>query len=336
MKEFIDDLVLGLENGKDFVICTVVAAKGSSPRGIGAKMLVSKSFVRGTVGGGMVERASILESERLLDIKHSFYKDYILRKNDVEDLGMVCGGDVSIKFSYIEANKTNIKFFKDVKEVYDTDKEVSLLLSIKEGENKNFDFSLLDKKDFEDFENKIGKKCSAKLSVVDTNIGKYYVEKLFDNEIVYVFGGGHVSRALIPILSYVDFTSVVVEDREDFAKKEDFNGVKKTILVNAQDFDKAINITENDYICIMTRGHKLDTEATAFALKTKAKYIGVIGSKRKVSFMKSVLLDMGFTNEDLLRIKSPIGLDIKAETPKEIAISIVGELIEKRASFNGK
>ncbi|MFR5782556.1 MAG: XdhC family protein, partial [Oscillospiraceae bacterium] len=111
-------------------------------------------------------------------------------------------------------------------------------------------------------------------------------------------------------------------------------GAEKILLVDFENIGASVTIGPEDYICIMTRGHAYDTIVQAQALRTPACYIGVIGSRAKTAGVQKQLRTMGFTDEDFKRITTPIGLDIKAETPAEIAISIAAQMIEIRAGRN--
>ena len=149
--------------------------------------------------------------------------------------------------------------------------------------------------------------------------------------IVYVFGGGHVAQALVPVLASADFACVVVEDRPEFADPALFSQAQDVRLIPVERLGEELDIREEDYICVMTRGHANDTECEAFALTTDARYIGVIGSRRKIAVVNERLLARGFAQADLDRVHTPIGLPIGAQTPAEIAISIAAEMIKVRA-----
>ena len=163
----------------------------------------------------------------------------------------------------------------------------------------------------------------------------YYCEPLFRAGRVYVFGGGHVSQALVPALTAVDFRCVVLEDRPEFCRPELFPGVEETRLVDNARLADFVTVDERDYVVVMTRGHKDDQAVQAQMLRTPAHYIGVIGSRRKTAGVFARLREEGFTDADLARITTPIGLDIKAETPAEIAVSIAAQLIQVRAERAG-
>ena len=151
---------------------------------------------------------------------------------------------------------------------------------------------------------------------------------------VYIFGGGHVSRELVPVLAHVGFRPVIFEDRPDFADPKDFPGAVQTLVGDLANFGASIQVRRQDYIAIMTRGHMADYGVLEQALRTPARYVGLIGSRAKMAATSKRLMESGFTAKDIARIHNPIGLPILAETPAEIAISIAAEMIQHRAQGN--
>ena len=161
---------------------------------------------------------------------------------------------------------------------------------------------------------------------------QYYVERFnFDGK-VYIFGGGHLAQEVVPVLSHLGFRCVVLDDREEFSKPELFTGAEEVLCVDFKDLANAVQITKNDYVAVMTRGHLHDADVERFVLKTPAHYIGVVGSRRKAKLTRETLRGEGFSNEQLDRIITPIGLEIGSETPAGIAISIAAQLIQVRAN----
>lgn len=168
------------------------------------------------------------------------------------------------------------------------------------------------------------------------------VNKLLDEEFskenfVYIFGGGHVSLDLVDLLYKIGFKCIVIDDREEFANKDRF---PNAFQIFVEDYDKIfekINITKNDYIVIVTRGHIYDYTVEKNALKTDAVYIGMIGSKNKIKNLHDKLKsEDGYNDETISRVNAPIGLQIGAETTEEIAVSIAAELILKRATIENR
>ena len=151
----------------------------------------------------------------------------------------------------------------------------------------------------------------------------------------YIFGAGHVGLALEPVLRHVGFKTVVLDDRMEYANRERFPEAGEVIVLNS--FQQAFNNIETDldsYIVIMTRGHAGDYDVLKQALKVPHAYIGMIGSEKKVAAGLKLLREQeGFSQEELEKIYSPIGLPIHAETPEEIAVSVAAEMINVRAGY---
>ena len=160
---------------------------------------------------------------------------------------------------------------------------------------------------------------------------EFYAEPIMSEPSLYVFGGGHVSLQIVPMAALVGFNVVVIDDRPEFADTKNF---PEAMSVHEYPFEGVFDrlpIDQSSYIVIVTRGHLHDRTVLTQSLKSQARYIGMIGSRRKTAIVFKKLLEEGFTQADLDRVYSPIGIDIQAETPEEIAVSIVAELIKVRA-----
>lgn len=169
----------------------------------------------------------------------------------------------------------------------------------------------------------------------DTDIetlGKFFnIEKPALRAII--FGGGHVGKALCPILSSIGFDVYILDDRKEFANPEVHPQAKKCILCDYSDISSSISISENDYIMIMTHGHCADREILLQVCKTNATYIGCIGSRKKIESTNQFLLDNGISTDKISKIHSPIGLPIGGNSPEEIAISIAAQVIQHKYQF---
>ena len=158
------------------------------------------------------------------------------------------------------------------------------------------------------------------------------IEPVLPADTLFLFGAGHVAQPTARLAAFVGFRVRVVDDRAEFASAERFPEAEEVRVVT--DFDSALQglaIDANAFIVIVTRGHLYDKTVLMQALRTPAAYIGMIGSRRKRDHIFEALLKQGFTETDLKRVHSPIGLAIGAETPEEIALSIVAELTKVRA-----
>ena len=145
-----------------------------------------------------------------------------------------------------------------------------------------------------------------------------------------IFGGGHISFFLARIGKMVDFRVTIIDDRSEFANAERFPEADETIAEDLTSVMKRLVINSSSYIVIVTRGHQDDTSVLEWAVTTPAAYIGMIGSKRKIHMAFEFLKTKGITQEQLDRVHSPIGLPIGAETPEEIAVAIMAEIIQIR------
>ena len=324
-----------LSEGKEMVLVTVVASSGATPRGAGARMIVTEEGrIWGTIGGGAVEYRSEQMAKQVLKEKSSLGHDFSLTRDDVQNLGMICGGAVQVFFHYIPENDEGyISLAKKALELCAADEDVWLISDI----GKGGELSLYHAK--EGFIGTDGgqwliQHLGRQPKLIKENEKEVYVEQIFSSGKVYVFGCGHVSQELVPVLSHVGFRCVAMDDREEFANERLFPDAEKVMLIDFEKIADYVTIKENDYVCVMTRGHAYDTTVQAQILHTPACYIGVIGSKAKKAGVYQKLYGMGFTEADTERITSPIGLSIKAETPAEIAISIAGQMIMHRALRN--
>jgi xanthine dehydrogenase accessory factor len=156
-----------------------------------------------------------------------------------------------------------------------------------------------------------------------------FVEPVLPQPMLYIFGGGHVSGAVARIASLAGFAIAIVDDREAFANAERFP-MAGELHTSYEDAFEKIRPNASSYLLIVTRGHKDDMRVLAWAVGTDARYIGMIGSKRKVISVYKALEKEGFTPDKFDRVHAPVGLAIGALSPEEIAVSITAELIAVR------
>lgn len=324
-----------LASGHNTVLVSVVASSGSTPRGSGARMLVTaQGRVYGTIGGGAVEYKSEHIALDVLRNRCSCIEHFNLNANDVADLGMICGGAVVVYFRFMPAyNHKSVELVQRVEKLYEQGEESWLICELTSGsDGKMFAYGKETGAFGEDIPQEVIDNLGSKPMQITVGSGTYYCEQLFAPGKVYIFGGGHVAQELVPALARVGFRCVVIEDRPEFAKPELFAGVEETRLIDTSEIPAvAEKIGKDDYVCVMTRGHKDDFEVQRHVLRSRARYIGVIGSANKKKAVFERLREYGYGDADFERITAPIGLDIGAETPAEIAVSIAAQLIKVRA-----
>lgn len=333
MKELFETARKSMEKKQDLVFVTTISSSGSSPRGAGSKMLVLENGTSyGTIGGGNVEYVSIQHAREVLKQKQSCTRGFALHPDQVADLGMICGGDVVIFFQYISwENQDFYDLCTRILKSWDKNENTWLIFDITE--ETVWKAGL-----YEEQEGLTGLGISDPSPLLQTKAvqkvldgRKYYCEPLVQKGRVYIFGGGHVAQALVPVLARLEFRCVVFDDREAFSNPQVFPEAEQCILGHFNRISDYLSIQPQDYVCIMSRGHQYDYLIQKQILTTPAYYIGVMGSWKKKEVIRQKLLADGFSQEDISRITTPIGLDILAETPEEIAVSIAGQLIAERA-----
>ncbi len=157
-----------------------------------------------------------------------------------------------------------------------------------------------------------------------------FVEPIIPQPRVYVFGAGHISKSLSKVCALAGFATVVVDDRESFANRERFPEADEIFAEEYEELFGKLAITESSYLIIVTRGHRDDLRVLRWAITTPARYIAMIGSKRKVMRLFQELEAEGVSRQAFQRVHAPMGLDIGALTPEEIAVSVAAQMIAVR------
>lgn len=161
-----------------------------------------------------------------------------------------------------------------------------------------------------------------------------FVEPILPQPVAYLFGGGHISMSLARAIADAGFGVAVIDDREAFANRERFP-MAQEIFTSYEHAFETIRPNAASYLMIVTRGHKEDMRVLSWAVRTEARYVGMIGSKRKVLSVYRALEKEGYRPEEFDRVYAPMGLEIGALSPDEIAVSIAAELIAVRRKAQG-
>lgn len=322
-----------LTEGRKGAIATVVSKAGAAPREEGAKMIVGEDGrIAGTIGGGRleaeIERRAVADMER----KDGAVMRFRMNAREVADNGMLCGGDVDILIEPILADHREVYeklwwcLTKGSKAIVVTKFGRGLLRKTLVSHHGVVWGDPMDEKELaglRDFWNE------KRVRMVG---GDTLVEPLFGLPHLYIFGAGHVSQYLAKVARIVDFDVSVIDDRAEFANSERFPDADRVIVADFREVFDDLEFSGNEYVVIVTRGHTHDAAVLEETVKRPTRYMGMIGSKRKVGIILDHLRDKG-VGEDILRsVYAPIGIDINSETPQEIAVSIVAELIKVRGA----
>lgn len=334
-----------LGEGSAAVLATIINLVGSTPRHIGTKMVMSedgRSF--GTIGGGLLEATIIKESRNVIANRSSKLVDFSLQGKDASAPGMICGGEARILLDYLPPTQENRDIFQKWRETVRVGKYFYYLTHFKRsGEEIDIQghtimtadgqtFSTTTLTDAEAGAYREDARNVSTTSVIQRGDIDTVIDPIRRMKTVYCFGAGHVAVPTAHIAAMTGFRVVVIDDRAEFASQERFPDAHEVRVID--DFNHALKdleIDKDSFIVIVTRGHKYDREVLAQALKSGAGYIGMISSRRKREEIYKALMEQGVKKEELSQVHSPIGIPIGGETPEEIAVSIVAEIIKVRA-----
>ncbi len=347
MKNLVNDIIQALNAKEDFALATIITQDGSAPRGAGAHMLIRQDgTICGTIGGGILEARVQETAKTVIAQERAIIKEYNLNGHDLETIDMTCGGDVEVLIDYIDAGDPNyLMIYQEAAELLKAGQRAWLVTvvpnhpgeeSVRKQELIKTDGSVIGMLNYDP---NLLYQFAARTHKYDIftilEDRRLVMESIGNDATAYIIGAGHVAQKLSPLLKNVGFQTVVMDDRPEFANQERFLTADEICVLDHYDgaFDNYM-IDESSYLIIVTRGHLHDEAVLAQALTTRAGYIGMIGSKKKRDTIYDHLLQDGFTNMDIERVYSPIGLAIKAESPEEIAVSITAELIKVRAELN--
>jgi xanthine dehydrogenase accessory factor len=305
---FISD---NIKANKKVVLLVVAESSNSSPGRQGFKMVVNEDAeMVGTIGGGVMEKDMIEYSLDLLFgneirlIKKLHHSD----KTNFEKSGLICGGYQTIIFSVID--KTQTTLIDNILSALNEKQNNELIISPHRIELKStdimFPLSFTYKSD-EDWN---------------------YKESIGLPLISYIAGGGHVGLAVSRVMKTLGFYVVVFDHREDVFTIKQNEFADEIIIAKYEDIGKRIIESERSYIIIVTPMHAGDKDTLKSVIHKNVKYIGMMGSKRKIKSIFDVLLQEGIDGKLLKKVHTPIGIEIEAESPEEIAISIAAEIIK--------
>lgn len=337
MQNILEPLITTLQDNNQAVLCAIVRNFGSAPRTSGARMLVLQGGAScGSVGGGPVEGACLAKAAELLRGPASFAElDFTMNGASAADQGMVCGGSVSVLLHRVGAD--SLPLLQNLADDYQHGRRPTLLTVLPQGGLPPRLILFGSGRESEippELQAEILGRTRRAPFLLEYDGLALFVEPLVHPGRVHLVGAGHVALAAAKMAAFVGFEVVVLDDRPEFANAKRYPEAREVRVVAS--FDDCIrDLGPDDYVIIVTRGHLHDREVLAQALRTHAGYIGMIGSRRKRAAVYDSLRSEGFTDEQLDRVHCPIGLAIGADTPEEIALSIVAELVQVRAGKSG-
>jgi xanthine dehydrogenase accessory factor len=353
MKEVFHEAVNLLEKDDRLVVATVIRTKGSTPQKPGAKLLVrADGSGVGTLGGGCVEGDIWFAASQLMKRQGSAeYREYQLNEELAAEDGLVCGGTMYFLIDPVYRPEDYLDYAKEIDSAYEGGGAVALASLVKPGpgvdaplgsklfirENGITEGTLGDA----ELDAEATKKARELMVhgkndyVVAESGAEYFVEAYTTPPQLVICGGGHVSKAISDHAKTLGFRLFITDDRADFANEERFPQADMVVAKKPEEALAELPINPNTFIIVATRGHRFDNVALAAAAATPARYVGLMGSRRKTILIYEDLVRMGVPVDRIREIRSPIGLDISARTPEEIAVSIMAEVLMFRLGGTG-
>ncbi len=335
-------------NAHDFVLATILEVRGSSPRHVGTRFLIRHDgSIVGTIGGGLFEAEVRQFATAALRSRTSHHALFSFTGKDHLSSQMICGGEVEVLVEFVDANDVLKQQVFD-RLVAMTSQRINgfhytqVSIPLNGQASSSVSHLLVDNQgarvgNFPDAEAVMKATPEtrllkpAQLLTVPGVEGRVFVEWLHPTGTTFIFGAGHVGTCVAHLAAYANFRVVVVDDRAEFASADRLPDADQVEVVDSfQNVFSRLGLDEDSYVVIVTRGHAHDRAVLGQALKTKARYIGMIGSRRKIGLTYQALLSEGFSREDIERVHAPIGLPIGGETPEEIGVSIIAEMIQVR------
>lgn len=339
------ELQRALTVGEKCVLARIIRQIGSAPRTVGTKLLVrADGRPVGTIGGGLLEHAVLRKAREVMASGRPAVLEVRLTGQEVAASEMICGGNVDVLIEPLSPEDAGaVSVLQTLAQMTAQGRRGVLVTVLSEG-RRSVLWSIVTEtgrvigdapERFEaagvDPQRWAGTRRFALETTAHGAGPVVYVEPIEPEAMLVLFGAGHISTFVAPPARAVGFRVCVIDDREEFANAERFPDAERLLVCPLTEAFARIVVTPTTYLVIVTRGHIHDRDALRVALTTRAAYLGMIGSRRKRDLIYAALMEEGVAAEDLRRVHCPIGISIGAETPQEIAISIVAELIQVRA-----
>ena len=352
MREVIQGAIDDLKEGQPCVLATVVRTKGSTPQKAGAMLLVRQDGSGlGTLGGGCVEGDIWFAAKEILRLNGGAeFKDYYLNEDIAARDGLVCGGTMYFYLEPLREREDFVSIGNEIVEAYDGGQPVSLATVVNaKDDGPTLGSKLLLRSDG----SVVGTLGNTELDVQATEIAQKVADvgssesfSLADGTEVFVegfttpptlvmVGGGHVGKATADLAYSLGYRVYLVDDRPEFCNEERFPYADERVVETYDKWTDHLELNVNSFVVVATRGHRYDDMALESALKTRARYIGVLGSRRKTIMIFRRLLQQGVSLERIKEVYAPIGLNIGALEPEELAVSIMSEIIMVRRGGDG-
>lgn len=338
--------------GRRFAVCTVVRTVGSTPQVVGAKLLVDDlGRLTGTLGGGCVEGDAFVEAKRAIETGGSSLRLFELTEDLAWDTGLVCGGTMWIA---IEPGERALRLggrdlLGDVLAASSGGRPVAIATLLRRrGRDLEPSGKLFVETDGSTHGSLGDRDAQARSAALDAlragtartvsldDAHELLIEPVLAKPRLVIAGGGHVGLALARMGAMLEYDVTVIDDRPEFSERERFGPGIEVIRMDMAGALRTTPIGWNTFIVIASRGHKLDAACLREAVRRDARYVGLLGSRRKTVLIAKMLRDEGVPEERIRAVHAPIGLDLGGRTPSEIALSVLAEMSMERYGGSGR
>jgi xanthine dehydrogenase accessory factor len=347
-----------LERGKPFVLATVVNVRGSTPREVGAKMIVRDDGQFGTIGGGCGEAEVFRKARVLLEEANDgrLAEVDLTGDFDQQEIG-TCGGIMDV-FIDRWAPEADLPLAKKLADAAEHSRPAALLTVVDPGSHggrigsrtvvdpAQRDTSALrpvglDAFAMDQVAERAADSHAGLVEVGETGLRhttrvepngapRIFIDPIAGAQRLIIVGAGHIAQPLSAMGAMLGFHVTVIDDRHQFANRERFPTAHEIVVKPFREAIDALRLDKHCLLVSVTRGHAYDEEAVASALRQPCGFVGMIGSRRRVRTTLDRLVEAGIPRERTEDVHAPLGLDIGAETPEEIAVAIIAEIIRER------
>jgi xanthine dehydrogenase accessory factor len=340
--EVLREAVRLAERGERVGLATLVGTRGSTPQKVGARLLARDGQrLTGTLGGGAVEAEAVREAAVAAAAGGRALREYVL-STGVDDWGLACGGTMVVFVEPLDASA--LEWLRPVVAATDGREPVAVVtavdgpaagarLLVREGAVTGSVSDPARTAAAADLGRRALAREAPELS--GTAGMQLYAEPFGPPPALVVVGAGHVGKALAGLARFLGVAVTVVDDRPEYASPERFPEADRVIAAPVGETLGWLPVGPNTAVVVAMRNQDLDYEATAAALRTSARYVGLIGARRKAILVTERLVADGFPRERIRALRAPIGLDIGARAPEEIAVSILAEWLMVRQGGAG-
>ena len=335
MHDILTDLIHWREEGRSIALATVIQTWGSSPRGVGSKMaVILDGKMTGSVSGGCVENAVIEAGIQSLKTNQPKLLHFGVADETAWEVGLACGGSLDVFIQPLDMEifqllKSNLK-----------DETPIVHVTVIRGKDELLGYeSLITENGF--LTRSLGNELDISVLEIarDTFVhGKshrvqiredveIFVDVILPPPVLVIVGGVHIAIALASLAKVVGYRTVMIDPRKAWGNEGRFPHVDQLIQAWPEEAFGQVNITGSTAITALTHDPKLDDPALKIALSSSAFYVGALGSKSTNAKRRERLLKDGMTGERLSRLHAPIGIDIGAQSPEEIALAVMSEVV---------